>query len=57
VRVREGDVAEETQTLVGLGHMRDIDQFAGVSLAGLLNSASPLAPKPSPAAGLGSTIA
>jgi len=33
VRVREGDVADETQTLVGLGHMRDIYELAGASLA------------------------
>jgi len=39
VRVREGDVADETQTLVGLGHMRDIYEIAGVSLAGVLSSA------------------
>ncbi len=39
VRVRQGDVADETQTLVGLGHMRDIYEFAGVSLAGILSSA------------------
>lgn len=39
VRVREGDVADETQTLVGLGHMRDIYEIAGISLAGLLSSA------------------
>ena len=38
VRVREGDVADETQTLVGLGHMRDIYEIAGVSLAGVLSS-------------------
>ena len=43
VRVREGDVADETQTLVGLGHMRDIDEIAGVSLAGVLLSTSLLA--------------
>ena len=39
VRVREGDIADETQTLVGLGHMRDIYEIAGVSLAGVLSSA------------------
>jgi len=39
VRVSEGDIADETQTLVGLGHMRDIDEIAGVSLAGVLSSA------------------
>ncbi len=33
VRVREGDVAEETQTLVGLGHMRDIYELGGAALA------------------------
>ena len=56
VRVREGDVAEETQTLVGLGHMKDIYEIAGVSLAGILSSASLLAPKAEPVRGAISTI-